>query len=1366
MSGKSLAPAQAGGPSTDVDSTKTTPEREEPTQGNAAAQAKLDAAASEPEDDGGGWWGSLKSAVGLGGDEGDPSSVAAKLIESGASDTDKLAQLEEWLTDGWLDRVTGDETAAARMLLDTMSDQGKKDFLELDDGALAKQLMKNPDGDPWWADPLGAIAGNFTEAAKEIGETASDMGDAWDSYKSGDEALEVAQEAAGGSLGGMVLDKSGDHSLDVDGDLTSNTFTVDMPELKVESFEAKVGATKLTTGAGFATGLTVTIDVPDRQSAEASVAADIKTLDWGDINLESPATSVVIPHLVLAVLRIAALRSPIDPGEVSAGEYDGAISSIQNKLADAFMFMGLDLAPELARMGAAAKDAGALAEGLSNASTTSSMDYSLSFDTLSLPTGAKLTQHTTEGDTVTEIGALDVESFDLTLRQTDRLAMLREERDKLASSTDMIDKQRLSWLDGEIPRVETLAKRKAELDAKKRTGTLTADEQDDWVEFGRELKAGVLNVQSGVISLRDVTRDGQGVDDLTLEGVDAEVSTKAFAAAGRDVGETGDEKLSGLQAALDDQAGRTTAPEPGEKNDALWGDLGEMSAKAEVKKVSAGGIESSKGDADGAMAKGLSINASGKYLGVKADSGTVEGVDGSGVTVDNAGVTGVNLAVTGNDVGGRVGSVEGDGIAYADGDTKIDLKSGAAEDVRFDADAKGMGLRSGSAGNVEASGVGYSDGDRKITVDDLSGEGLSTSGASKSGADKVDADSFNLNGLGYEEDGTTLSVASASTKGFSAAGVTTSGADKIDADDLGLTTLDYDDGEQSVKLGSAGGKDFSATGVSTSGADKVAAGSVNAADAHYAGGGKSVDVTSASANGFSASGVTKSGAAEVAAKSAGASGVHYDDGARKVDVGSASTTGFSASGVSTSGVDKLDADVVDLASVDYGAGDTKAHVGDARFEGVSGTGLSTDGTGVVAADKLTAHDVSGGTTGASGSADLLTAEGLAATRTEDGTVATVDGAHVEGIKGSYGDIDADVKSADVGRSGVVLDGDNNVVGAAVDGLDVKGIHVDLLRLPMNETDAGDSGPAESFHADSLASASGAFSARIPLVSGGYVSVKANADDGMVSVNDLDIAIKDAGLLKGLAGKMAGMLQIDEGRGLTAGLGPFSFFVALDEADYDGLLSKRDGGGKKGSIALQPFVESMMNGKTELSVDEVALREELTGREGRRERRRARRLERRAERSADEEEVEYDSTQEMIDAMIAKFGSLGAGMALDANAANVNISGLTLGDGALGYDSMQATLDNGGNAQANQFTIRGTLGEEMSVGAHTLAASSLTAAGPNGPIDLATVGIRGLSVIIDQPLSSSRSIEVDVDGMTVRSIRYGDTSKLDAPADNT
>lgn len=1192
MSAKSHLPSDQGQSDVEVTPPGPSTELEEQPHGNAAAQAAMECS-TEPADEGGSWWDVVKSSVGLGTDEGDPVAEAQCMLQ--ASNDEKLAKLNEWLTDGWLDAVSSRETEAAKLLLDSMDADGKERFANLNGGALADQLIDNPDGDSWWSDPLGAIAGDTVQALEDAKETLKNAGDAVQSYRDGDEALEVAQAASGGDLGGMVLDTSGDHSVEMDGELSSGTLTLDMAELKVESFEANVGDTSLKTGPGLAKGLKITLDSPDKNSPVAQVSAEVESLDWKQIELEQPALSVVIPNLVMAVLKLAAMQSEIDR--------DQPTTAVQDMLSQAFMYMGLDLAPALAEAARTARDAAALADGIADASGTSSYGYSLSFDSFVLPAGATMEQRTTEGTTTTEVGAMEIKSFALTLEQVDRLSMLEGERKSLAGSGDMVDKKRLEWLDAEILRVHKIAVRKKALDAKKQAGGLSPEEEDEWVAAERDLMAGVMNVETGVVSMKSVSQNGESVDDIELEGISGSVSGKALASAGRDTGRTSDERGEAVQGLLDKSSGRDDGiPEPA-KDGPMWGDLGDLQAKGEIKKASTGAAGGSAGGVDSASATGLKVNASGQYLGVKADSLEAKGIAAQDGSADSLGVGDLDVVVRGNDIGGRAGSVEADGMAYEKDGTRVDVAGANAEGLSFDIDGKGQRLRSGSADHAEASGIAYDDGSQSVHLSNISGQGLEAKEASSAGVGQLDADRVDLGVLDYESDGTT------------------------------------------------------------------------------------------------------------------------------------------------------------------------AHMGGASLEGVSGTDLSASGTGALSVDSVQAEDLSGSMAGTgSGGVDELTAEGLKVVKDEQGTVATVDGAHLEGANGTYGDLaTGSAQTVDVGRSGVALGADNSLQGASIEGLDVSGIDVKLLTMPMNEvTPDGEKGPSEDFIADSLAAASGQFSSEIPLMNGGYVAVSGRAVDGRVPIGDLQVSIEEAGVLKGWLGGLSAMIQVDEGRGLTVGFGPFSLKVLLDERETDGLISKREGGGKKGSIALEPFIESMMNGKMESTIDEEAVKEELSRRDSRRERRRERRLarrdrrdERREVRNGPEEEVEYESTQAMIDAYIEDYANFGYGFDLDITGTRVDMSGLKLGDGALGYESMQATLDDGGNAQANQFTIRGNLGTELSVGASELAASSLSAVdGDGNPVNLASVGVKGLAVTIDKPLSVDRSIEVDVDNLTVRSIRYGDTSRLD------
>ena len=129
--------------------------------------------------------------------------------------------------------------------------------------------------------------------------------------------------------------------------------------------------------------------------------------------------------------------------------------------------------------------------------------------------------------------------------------------------------------------------------------------------------------------------------------------------------------------------------------------------------------------------------------------------------------------------------------------------------------------------------------------------------------------------------------------------------------------------------------------------------------------------------------------------------------------------------------------------------------------------------------------------------------------------------------------------------------------------------VDLLHLPMDSSSesSAQAGAAGPLVAHPLASASGHFKATIPTKRAGAFTISASADEGTLPLSELDI-----GYNGGLFGRIAAGadIRVKRGKGLVASMGPFRLSVLMSSTEVDGLLSRREGGGKKGSIALQPL----------------------------------------------------------------------------------------------------------------------------------------------------------------------------------------------------
>ncbi|TNE86998.1 MAG: hypothetical protein EP330_20530 [Deltaproteobacteria bacterium] len=1397
--GKSFAPAPAAEKTDEIPQTE---EVEADLRGNAAVAADVEQTA---DDEGGSWFSSLWGGGDQDQDPGDDDMAAKIEALAGESEDKQLAQLQEWLTDGgWFDTVSSEETEAAKALLSRMSEEGRAKFAAIDGGKLADQLLDNPGGTPWWADPIGALSDDFSGTLKKAKEDASAVWDATkdvvDAVVHGEEVglnLDLAQAAAGGDLGGVKLDTAQDHTLDVDGDLSAGRMTVKLANLGIESIDATVDGAKVTSGRGSVNALKVTVDVPDQENAQTSLDVEAGVIDFQDlgVNVADPFLQVAIPRLVVMAIELHAARAAIDPAELSEGA--GAEEALRDVVGEQLTFFGRDLLAPLAKAAQTVDDAAALGDGIASAAATGGLDVDASFDKLHLPGGAKVTSQAEDGSTVeSEVKELSVDSFAMTLEAKERLGLLEEELSELKNAPQgMVDKKRVEWLEAEIPKLRADAARKNELDAKKASGTLTPDENQEWVELDRSLMAGVLSVSIGSISVSGASHGTDEVDKLELTDISAEVSGLAVTPNAQPATSKREEvdALLGIE---------KEAPK------AAKGDIGDLSVKSTIGSATVEGARTSYGNVDSVTATGTEVTAATDLIGVKTDVAAT-GIDAKGATADTASATGVDVVARGmgTDVGGRIGAVAASGVAHESGASASSVQ---ANGIVFDADVTSSTLRSGSVKEATASDVDYDDGTHKVHANEISAGDIAATGASSSGANSldvgdvgasgvsyqggghdvrldsaqatdigltgvtktgaasVDVGGGSASGVSYQGGGHEVAVDAASVSGVSATGVTTSGAKTASVDGAGATGLSYKGGGHEAGASSVSVSGVSANGVTTSGASSASVDSAGATGLSYKGGGHEVEASSANVSGVSATGVTTSGAKTASVGSGSVNDVHYSGGGHEVDVAGAKIEGVSASGVSTSGADSVDVRSASASGISHQGGGTSTSVASVEANGVHGKGVTTSGASEVVIDSagvgavkhdgdqdvslggasasgITLTDVSSDGTGkasvdhahaenldtkgsmGNGHVGSVDVEGLDATRDANGTVATIDGANVEDIRGGKGTMSGSVDSVQVGRSGVALDADNNLEGVAVDGLDVNGIHVELLHMPMNEVASGASGPAVDpgqFTAAPFANANGQFSARIPVANGGAFTVSAVAQNGLIPLSELDIEF-EGGLLGNIAAGLASV-KVKEGVGIVAKAGPVTVKVAASVNDYDGLLSKKQGGGKKGSVALQPLIEGLQNGDVSTEVDEA----------------------------------EMQSLQDKIDENVQTLSETGWGFGVDAGAITINTSSLSVGNGRLGNDQGSVTLDNGGNAQANRFTIQGTLGEGLGIGAHQINASSAHAILPTGDhVSLESVGLRGLDVTITQPLSTSRTILVDVEGTKVRSIRLGDTSRL-------
>lgn len=1116
MSGK----AQASTSTLASSQSEDAPVKDVETESRSNAAVAADLEKEQDSEDEPSWWESTLSAVGLGDDTTDPADNMAAKIEAlqSASEDQQIDALVEWLSDGWFDTVTAEETEAAKSLLAAMTPEGRQRFAEIDGGALADQLIDSPEGTPWWADPLGALVEDFSGTMQAVKEDASA---AWDAgaavvgaVRDGEEAglnLDLVQAAKGGDLGGVKLDTSEDHMLEVDGDLDEGQLTIGLPNLAIKSINATVGPATVTTESGVVAGLEVTVDVPDQDSAETSLSMHIDSIDFNALGLEisDPFLQVLLPRLVILALDLYVARAEIDKSELTEGA--GAETALTDLVGEQLTFFGMDLLTPFVEAAQAVDDATALARGLAEAANSGALNVDASFDKLEIPEQAQIQSLDAEGNlTHTTLDSLTIESFEMTVQSVDRISMLEQELAGLKNRPNMVDAQRINHLEVEIPRLQGLAKRKASLDTKKQAGTLSTDENEEWITLDRALTAGVVQISIGSVDISGINHGGEKVDSLRMETIDAKIGGMDLDVdAQADTGKS--DRLKNLEAAV----GITQKPGEAKKS----GDIGDLSINASIGSTMVKGVDTEGGDVDRVSAGPTSFTAAGDLMEVQSGKVEASGIDAAGASVDSASVNGLDMVVRGGgtDVGGTIGSVSASGVAYEDGETKASVDNASVNGIGFDANVGSGALRSGSVKGVSADGVHYEDGANTVDVKTAGVNDVRATGASADGAKSVSVGEVAASGVDFSGGGTSAHVDSAGVTGVDLTGVTTSGASSAAVEGIDAHGVSYNTDDMAVSVDHAAVTNVGATGVTTGGASDVNVGKV------------------------------------------GVDGVDYKAGTTSASVGMASISDISASGVTTSGALTAGVGEINASTVAYKDADQSVNVGGAQVTGVSASDVSAKGTGSAVVDGMRVEDASYSGTVGSGSIDSAEVEGLAATRDAQGTVATVDGARLEGINGSSGDMKAGVDTVEVGRSGVALDAENNLEGASVNGLNIDGVHVELLKLPLNEvTPATAPAPASgsSFEANPLATASGQFAATIPVKNGGFFSVSARADHGMVPLADIDIDF-DGGVLGNIAAWAAdGAVRVKDGKGLIAGFGPFNLAVLMDPGE--GLISKKQG----------------------------------------------------------------------------------------------------------------------------------------------------------------------------------------------------------------
>jgi hypothetical protein len=462
--------------------------------------------------------------------------------------------------------------------------------------------------------------------------------------------------------------------------------------------------------------------------------------------------------------------------------------------------------------------------------------------------------------------------------------------------------------------------------------------------------------------------------------------------------------------------------------------------------------------------------------------------------------------------------------------------------------------------------------------------------------------------------------------------------------------------------------------------------------------------------------------------------VGYADAEKVVLVESASVDNADVRGVHDDEIGSATASHVEADGVVYAADGGYTDVSHLEADGVSATDVNTeDCTGTVAVDSAGATDITyiddEGTDVTVGEVD---AEGVSATVGEDSTTAHVDDASATDIAYQDGDgTKVTVGSADMDGLDVVAEDEGNTT-ASVDGASADVIHyedgdgttADIDQASIEESDVTanadkevveanvtglqasnihvvihgseeaskekEPSPSEALDATALSGSNGTFYAEVPI----NVTWKGERKLGVQLTISGEVVDGVVDLTK---------LQVSQrfmiNGILTAVLRSFLFEIVADSEGVAGITTK----GKGGTVDIAEVAESLMNG------------------------------------AEAEAEVEEDG------------GRLSAEADVGATQFNLVASS---GDGSLGTDSANVTLDDSANGANQIFVFSTGLGQQVEASSRHLSASAFHITDSDGgTVDAGQTGVDSMVITVDQPLQSNYTLDLHVDGLSISEIHY-------------
>jgi len=459
----------------------------------------------------------------------------------------------------------------------------------------------------------------------------------------------------------------------------------------------------------------------------------------------------------------------------------------------------------------------------------------------------------------------------------------------------------------------------------------------------------------------------------------------------------------------------------------------------------------------------------------------------------------------------------------------------------------------------------------------------------------------------------------------------------------------------------------------------------------------------------------------------------YRDADQTASVGQATVKDLQAKdvGLSKAGAPKGDVSLsAGVEDVRYERGETSGSVGAAAVDDLR---VSADGRGeaYAAFEAAGVRDVKGkhgqAASGSVGSVDVGPSE-AALSGLGPGGKPKLDAARTEGV--SVKDVRGHAQPGALLPKGQAQPG-KATPGKATPGAQTQALTPGTKKPGLPQIPGQEKG--EEFKADALAGMSGDVHVELPVVKPirTTITVDVPVREGMVDLRS--IKMKGTGLLGGIGAATTDIVVNKRGALVIDIIGPKNITV-IEPGTMQGLISKKQGGGKHGTIAIEPLIEGLMNPTVE---------DDESGEDWPEEIRQAAEVKKKKRKDKKKKKGKKDDE-----------------LPLELSKTRVSLGGLKLGEGRLGTETMGMTLSDRGDGDINKLEVDATLGESAHLGTKGLHAEDITAVGPDGqPIRVGDAAVDDLNVLVDKPLDDQRTIDAQVGGVELRDVEVGDQEKL-------